>query len=120
MELRDYIKTWIGTPYKWGGTDRVGIDCSGLIINIYQEFYRKPLPVRTTGQMLEKFQPIQLTTAIPGDLIFFNTIKGPEADHVGLYLGNNEFVHAGSKGVAIANLTSPYWKKAFVTVRHVG
>lgn len=119
MEIHDYIKNWIGVPYKWGGSDRSGIDCSGLVLNIYKDFYKKPLSIRTTNQMLENFQPVKLNDIQPGDLLFFNTIKGPEVDHVGLYLGNNEFVHAGSKGVVIANVSSPYWRKAFVTARHV-
>lgn len=120
MNLREFINGHLNVPYKWGGTTTSGFDCSGWVNFIYAEFFKKPLSARSTSQMLSTFKEIDRSELAIGDLVFFNTIKGPEVDHVGLYLGNNEFTHAGSKGTTVANLTSTYWKKAYVTSRKIG
>lgn len=119
MEIRKFIKQYLNVPYKWGGTTVDGFDCSGWVVFIYNNFFRKPLSVRTTTQMLSKFNKIDKNQLTLGDLIFFNTIKGPEPDHVGLYIGNGEFTHAGSNGVTIAKLNSSYWRRTFVTARTI-
>jgi hypothetical protein len=103
-----------GTPYVYGGNDRSGIDCSGLVFRSY--LLATGILVPRTVQSLYAFcEPIVLNRIQPGDLVFFNT-TGPLA-HVGIYVGEGLFVHAASEGrptgVVESSLTEPYWRRAF-------
>lgn len=116
LRLYAFIDKWLNTPYKWGGTDKNGIDCSAFVELLLNEIYNMNLP-RTSFQQffdehVDKFSSNEYLTE--GDLVFFRTIKGTVVSHVGLYLQNNMFVNAASHGVSIASLNDPYWSKRFI------
>ncbi len=95
----------IGTPYRYGGSAPDGFDCSGLVYYIYREL-GVTLP-RTAAEQRAAARRVPWEALEPGDLVFFST---PE-DHVGIYLGGGEFVHApgSGRGVERARLDAPYF-----------
>ena len=97
----------VGIPYRYGGTTPSGFDCSGLVQYSYSQA-GKIVP-RTTGQLWSALQPVATSEMKPGDVLFFR-IEG-KMSHVGLYLGDSEFVHAPSSGrtVSVASLESPFY-----------
>ncbi len=105
----------IGIPYRYGGSTPHGFDCSGLVHYAYRRA-GKAIP-RTTAQLWAGTDPVNRRDIQVGDLLFFR-IDG-KMSHVGMYLGNNRFVHAPSTGkvVSIANLSSDYYRKAFIRAR---
>ncbi|PSW05186.1 NlpC/P60 family protein [Photobacterium lipolyticum] len=114
----DYVyDAWKGTPYRLGGTSKRGIDCSAFVQVGYFSVYDKMLP-RTTSELVKLGQSVSVTNAKEGDLVFFKT--GYRLRHVGIYLGNSEFLHAStSQGVIISRLDNPYWRRAFWQVRRI-
>lgn len=110
-------ESWFGTPHRLGGTSKKGIDCSGLVMTIYKNALNITLP-RSTKEQATVGRPVKKTGLLPGDLIFFKT--GFKKRHVGVYFGDNTFVHASaSKGVIISNLDNPYWQKAYRKARRI-
>ncbi len=110
----DIAQSLIGTPYHYGGdSPEEGFDCSGLVQYAYQQA-GIDLP-RTTGQQYRRVQAIPSQFLRPGDLVFFTTKFNRFVSHVGIYLGNNRFIHAPSSGkqVSIASLRNPYWRRHF-------
>ena len=101
----------VGVPYRFGGSSPRGFDCSGLVQYSYS-LAGKRLP-RTTGQLWPETHTVGRHELRAGDLLFFN-IDG-KMSHVGLYLGQQRFVHAPSSGrtVSVASLSSPYYESAF-------
>lgn len=117
--LEQHRKSWAGTRYVLGGTTKRGVDCSGFTQVTYQELFGKSLPRMTVDQAKvgKKIAREQLKT---GDLVFFNTGRGPNGKHVGIYVKNGEFLHASTKkGVIYSNLNNPYWNKAFWQARRL-
>jgi len=110
---------WLGVPYKYGGCDKNGTDCSCLIRNIYQAVYARELS-RTAADMCEQdVKKISQTELKEGDLVFFKINKS-KPSHVGIYLKERKFVHAStSKGVVVSSLDNPYYKKYFYTAGRV-
>lgn len=114
-------KSFIGTPYKWGGTTRAGMDCSGLLINSYAAIHFQ-LP-RTSHEQSKIGQKIKLKDLEPGDLVFFATGKKKhKITHVGMvtYVQRDlvKFIHSSSSlGVIESNLDSKYYRKRFITAR---
>lgn len=103
-------KKYKGVPYKWGGTTPKGFDCSGFINYVFKE-HGISLP-RTVASMWSSGTKVNSPSV--GDIVFFNT-SGSGASHAGIYIGNNEFIHAGSStGVTIANLNNSYWKPRYL------
>jgi len=102
----------VGVPYRYGGATTSGFDCSGLVQYAYSRA-GKSVP-RTTGQLWSSTQAVAARDIEVGDLLFFS-IEG-KMSHVGLYIGEQQFVHAPSSGrtVSVASLTSPYYSKALL------
>ena len=118
-----YAKTFDGTRYKYGGTTKRGMDCSGLI---YTSFGKHNVNVpRTTSQLRSAGSWIDLKEVTVGDLVFFATKKNSrKVNHVGIVTdvrkGNVEFIHASSSsGVMVSSLAERYWYFAFVQARRV-
>jgi len=110
-------KPWLGVPYKYGGTDYQGVDCSGFVQQIYQQVFEIELP-RTTEEMFAGGAFVRSGWFNCADLLFFKNVRGGGVDHVGIYIGNNKFVHAStSQGVVISDLTSDYYSVHFVAAR---
>lgn len=107
-------KSYLGTPYVWGGNSRSGIDCSGLIYNAAQEAGLGTLP-RTAKTLHGIATKINKSDLSEGDLVFF--ASGGSISHVAIYLGNNQMIHAVSDGsetgVIISKLTQDYWKNHY-------
>lgn len=103
---------FLGAPYRFGGFSAKGIDCSGLVKKIYQLF-DIDLP-RTANEQSRVGMRVARSDLSEGDLLFFNTRR--TGGHVGIYIGNNEFVHAASRkrGVRVDSLDKPYFKKRFI------
>jgi cell wall-associated NlpC family hydrolase len=103
---------FLGAPYRLGGSTVTGIDCSAFVKKIYQVF-NITLP-RTAAEQSHVGLPVSRSELTEGDLLFFNTRRN--LGHVGIYIGNNEFVHASSRkrGVRVDNLDTPYFNKRFV------
>lgn len=112
IKLYQFINSWTGVKYKYGGLSRKGVDCSGFCNILYQQVYSKQLK-RTTTELAKSTKKISKKNLQEGDLVFF-TIASKKNSHVGVYLQNNKFVHAStSKGVIISSLDNPYYKKAY-------
>jgi cell wall-associated NlpC family hydrolase len=110
----------IGVDYRFGGeTPDRGLDCSGLIRYVFQEVTGTTLP-RTSREMSRLGEKVSVADLKPGDLVFFNTRRFAFS-HVGLYLGDNRFIHAPSTGgeVEIATLSQSYWKQRFDGARRL-
>lgn len=103
----------VGTPYRWGGTTENGFDCSGMIQYLYKNALNVNIP-RTSRQMAEASRKISPKKLKSGDLVFFNT-SGRGISHVGLYIGNGEFIHAptSSGTIRTARLDQPYFRQRF-------
>ncbi|GAA3609135.1 hypothetical protein GCM10022396_27970 [Flavivirga amylovorans] len=120
----NYAKQFEGVRYKWGGTTKYGMDCSGLVFKSFGA-YNITLP-RIARDIAKKGNKIPLRKAQQGDLLFFKTSKERRhrINHVGLVVksksGDISFIHAStSKGVIISKLSENYWKSAFVEARKI-
>ena len=112
MALYEAINSWLGVPYKYGGTDRNGIDCSAFVGAIYKEVYGITLN-RTANDMTRNVNFIPRSQLREGDLVFFKNSNG-KVSHVGIYLKDNLFAHSStSNGVSVSSLENTYWKKHF-------
>lgn len=117
-----FIDKWLHTPYLWGGMDERGIDCSAFLQRLLAEVYTIHIPRTSVQQFLtqrvERFSSVKYCSE--GDLVFFRTLPDTYVSHVGLYLTNDMFVNSSSsKGVSIASLNDPYWKKRYVAAGRV-
>jgi len=118
QRLFEYITKWWATPYRIGGNDFNGVDCSGFVRNITLETFQKRLP-RTSKEQASFCSPISKDEIQEGDLVFFHTRRGG-VSHVGMYLANNKFVHAStSVGVTISDLNETYWKNRLVKIGRI-
>ncbi len=113
-EQRSLVKVamgFLGTPYRLGGCSVKGIDCSGLVKKTYQRL-NIDLP-RTAFEQSQVGLRVKRSELVIGDLLFFNTRR--RLGHVGIYIGNNRFIHASSckRGVHVDNLNVPYFDKRF-------
>lgn len=109
---------WLGTPHRMGGTTRKGVDCSGLVTNLYREVYGKQLSRSSADMLKYNCKKVGRSRLKEGDLVFFQTGGGRKKtpNHVGIYLKNGKFIHAStSKGVIVSNLSEPYYIRTFIT-----
>ncbi len=120
-ELVEFAKTFLGTPYVWGGeTPEEGFDCSGLVYYVYSQFdvdlYRVACDQKKNGVAVD------LLSLMPGDIVlFWNRTYYSEINHVGIYVGNNSFIHAPQTGdvVKITTLESGYYANNLVAARRI-
>lgn len=117
-QIARYALSLQGLPYRYGGSQpQTGFDCSGLVCYVYGH-YGFALP-RSSREMGEEFKEIPREMLLPGDLVFFNTTGRPYS-HVGIYIGDDKFVHAPSSRsgrVMTSSLKQPYWAKRFEGAR---
>jgi cell wall-associated NlpC family hydrolase len=112
--------SWIGTRYRFGGDTPAGFDCSGLVHFVFRETVGMDLP-RVARDQRRSGQEVAKDELKPGDLVFFNTIRRDPSSHVGIYIGNDKFLHAPSRGslVRIDTLHSSYWAHRFTGARRL-
>lgn len=115
--LHDYYQNWRGVPYRYGGQDESGIDCSSFVRRTLGTLESLNLP-RTTAAQAKLGEAIDRSDLSPGDLVFFKT--GGNDRHVGIYVGNGRFMHAStSDGVTISRLNNVYWRRHYWQSRRV-
>jgi murein DD-endopeptidase / murein LD-carboxypeptidase len=122
FKLYGFIDQWLSTPYLWGGTDERGIDCSAFMQRLLAQVYNINIPRTSVQQFfddwIDRFGSTQYLSE--GDLVFFKTMDDKLISHVGMYLQNRMFVNSSSsKGVSIASLDDPYWKRRFVAAGRI-
>ncbi|WP_203246537.1 C40 family peptidase [Sporosarcina beigongshangi] len=105
----DQAMKLIGIPYVFGGTTVRGFDCSGFI----QYAYKKSGKNISRTTLSQFAQTKKVTSPKPGDLVFFQNTYRKGISHVGIYIGNNKFVHAGGKKSQVTSLDNSYWKSKF-------
>ena len=117
-EIASYAEKFNGTPYKFGGTTPAGFDCSGYIRHVYNNFDIN-LP-RTSAEQFKVGTSVNKDNLQPGDLVFFANTYKKGISHTGIYIGNNEFISAKSRGVLKANLkTDPYWAPKYAGAKRI-
>jgi hypothetical protein len=117
-EISDFAQQFTGTPYLFGGTTPSGFDCSGFITYVFDKFGIN-LP-RTSETQFAVGKEVSESELQPGDLVFFNNTYKEGISHAGIYLGNNQFISAETKGVAVAKLFShPYWGPRYAGAKRV-
>jgi probable lipoprotein NlpC len=104
------------TPYRYGGIDRNGMDCSGLVYTSFKDALSVSVP-RTAASLYGWVEKISADKLLPGDLVFFKTGNTGGASHVGIYVGGNRFIHSASEGpitgVMYSGLDERYWARTY-------
>ena len=111
MKLFHFVYDWIGTPYRFGGNSRKGIDCSAFTKELYSEVFNLDIK-RNSRDIFSMVSPVAKDELKEGDLVFFK-IHSRRISHIGIYLGNNRFAHASLRGVAISSLDDAYYSRYF-------
>jgi probable lipoprotein NlpC len=118
-QLNEQFSQWHGTPYRYGGMGRGGVDCSGFVYLTFRDRFDLQLP-RTTVAQTDIGTRISKDELLPGDLVFFKTGSGENGLHVGIYDTDDQFIHAStSQGVIRSSLNNVYWKKVFWQARRI-
>ncbi|EEZ51677.1 outer membrane protein [Neisseria gonorrhoeae PID1] len=111
----------LGIAYRYGGTSvSTGFDCSGFMQHIFKRAMGINLP-RTSAEQARMGAPVARSELQPGDMVFFRTLGGSRISHVGLYIGNNRFIHAPrtGKNIEITSLSHKYWSGKYAFARRV-
>jgi probable lipoprotein NlpC len=111
-------RKWLGVKYRYNGTDRKGVDCSGFVGNVFSangiQLPRTSTEIFTVGKFVSK------KDLMPADLVFFKNTAGYGITHVGIYLGNFWFIHAStSKGVIESRLNDDYYQRHYAGARRI-
>lgn len=115
-EFMDFYNEWKHVKYRFGGNSKRGIDCSAFTQRIYKEKFDIKIP-RSTRTQVKVGKEVKKSELELGDLIFFKT--GKRDRHVGVYMGNGDFMHASIKGVKFSKVDKPFYKKAYWTSRRI-
>lgn len=118
--LAIYAMSLSDTPYRYGGANpENGFDCSGFVQFVFQNSLGMKLP-RTSAEMSRVGIPLEIGELRPGDLVFFNTRKS-RFSHVGIFIGENRFVHSPKTGkaISIASLDDRYWRSRYDGARRI-
>ncbi len=116
--LSAVAQAYVGVRYKFGGTTRSGLDCSGFIYRVQHDMGNRNYKRVPTKVMVGQGKGVKRSSLQVGDLCFFGPRK--RVNHVGIYLGNNRFIHASSsQGVTITSLDNVYWKPRIISFRRV-
>lgn len=117
QEIATYAQKFVGYPYVYGGTSPSGFDCSGFVQYIYRQFGYSIN--RTATAQLANGYSVSYSNLQPGDLVFFGS--GSSADHVGMYIGNGNIVHAANSrsGVIITSLSSSWYANNYLCARRI-
>ncbi|ARF15035.1 C40 family peptidase [Sporosarcina ureae] len=110
-KLVDITQPLLGTPYVWAGVTPSGFDCSGFI---YYAFNQAGVKVPRLDTIGFYNRSLFIKNPVVGDLLFFENTYRPGISHIGIYLGDNKFIHAGTKAIEIASLDSSYWNSHFM------
>ncbi len=118
IDLGIILQSYLGRPYKWTSRNSKGFDCSELVAEIFEKFNGTKLP-RTAARQYKTGAKVRRQDMCFGDLVFFKT-DGKKISHVGIFIENDEFLHASSSlGVIISSIKEDYWKKCFVGCRRI-
>lgn len=113
--LKKVISPWLGTPYRYGGSSRKGIDCSGFVMNVMNQWQGIKLP-HSAKQTYRFGMSVSRSDLQPGDVVFFGTAFS--ITHNGIYVGNDQFAHAStSRGVMYEELKNSYWSPKYQGAR---
>jgi lipoprotein Spr len=118
LHLYKEASKWLGVKHQYGGNTHRGVDCSGLVVQIYTEVYRKKLKRSSADMLKYNCKKVSRGKLREGDLVFFRTGSGKKniPNHVGIYLKNQHFVHAStSRGVIVSDLNDPYYLRNWIT-----
>lgn len=119
-KVTSYARNLIGTPYKYGGNSpESGFDCSGFVGHVFRHTAKISLP-RNARQISRHGRPVKSSQLRPGDLVFYDTNR-QSYSHVGIYLGEDRFIHAPSSGgkVRVEDMNLSYWKKHYNGARRL-
>ncbi|MCJ8208231.1 C40 family peptidase [Mucilaginibacter sp. RS28] len=111
VKLFQFVYDWIGTPYRFGGSSKKGIDCSAFTKELYTKVFNLTIK-RNSRDIFSMVNPVSKDELKEGDLVFFK-IHSRSISHVGIYLGDGRFAHASMKGVAVSNLDDAYYSRYF-------
>jgi len=114
-KLEQAWRIWRGTPHRLGGTTRRGVDCSGLVQVLYRDLFGISLP-RTVSAQVKLGRKVARRDLRPGDLVFFH--PPGKYRHVGIYMGNQRFLHTSARhGVMVSRISDYFWKDCYWTAR---
>ncbi|WP_335870589.1 C40 family peptidase [Bacillus sp. 2205SS5-2] len=113
-DLISFAKSFMNTPYVWGGSTPAGFDCSGFIYYVFKETGHS---VTRGSSQTHYNRSYYINDPVPGDLVFFENTYKAGISHVGIYIGENSFIHSGNNGVEITSLSNSYWKSKFASFK---